>query len=108
MKRDTAIKALVDLISIEALKKTTCMAAEQQPYNYPLQLLNAVLHKKEEETSNWFTALGVLSIHQGLYALQLIHEARKLAGQKPLSIVTKRHLLTVIAQGAKLTKADAG
>lgn len=63
---------------------------------------------KDDKTLNWFTALGVLSVFRGSYMLSLFQEVRKVCGCKPLTSVQKKNLLNAVAQGAKLTKADAG
>jgi hypothetical protein len=108
MKRETSIKKVQELISIEALIKMTHMRAQEDLNNYPLQLLNACFKQKDDKTQNWFTALAVLTIHRALYVVGLFQDARKAAGAKPLTTNQKTTLLNAIGQGAKLTKADAG
>lgn len=108
MKRETAIQALLAVIKKDALAKVTSGFATNDQKNYPLQLLNYLLQNREATTDHWFTALGVLSIHQAMLALQLLQQAHTLSGYPPLNWANKGELLDVIAQGAKLTKADAG
>ncbi|MCW3076133.1 MAG: hypothetical protein JWO32_742 [Bacteroidetes bacterium] len=108
MNRQIAIQTLLALIKKEALAKVTSGYASNNPQNYPLQLLNYLLQSKEENINHWFTALGVLSIHQAMFAINLLQDAHKLSGYQPFTWPKEAELLDVIAQGAKLTKADAG
>jgi len=108
MKRDIAIKTLLGVVNKEALIKTTDELAQQNPGNFSLQLLHKTLKQTDDLTNNWFTALGVLAINQALFTLYLLQKACILGGHAPMKSEVKRNLLNVIAQGAKLTKADAG
>ncbi|MCW3077938.1 MAG: hypothetical protein JWO32_2547 [Bacteroidetes bacterium] len=108
MKRDTAIKMLLNTIKKEALIKITHELAQQQPTNYPLQLLNASFGFKEDQNYNWFTALGVLCINQVQFTANLLQKAHTASGYPPYSVSVKGELLNAIASGAMLTRADAG
>jgi len=108
MKRETAIQALLAVIKKDALSKVTSGLASGDQKNYPLQLLNFLLQNKEATNDHWFTALGVLSIHQAMLTLQLLQQAHALSGYPPFKLADEGKLLDTIAQGAKLTKADAG
>lgn len=108
MKRETAIKKLLGIVHKDALAKTVALELQHQPKNYTLLLLNHAFQSCEDKHDNWFTALSVVCIHQGLFALSLVQKAAKLGGTPPLTSAIKRDILNVIAQGGKLTKADAG
>jgi hypothetical protein len=107
MKRELAIKKVLELINRDALIKTTAELAKEKPNNFPLQLLNNCFTGKDL-TDNWFTALSVMAVHQGMFTLQLLQKAHAMGGYPPMNYAVKASLLDTIAQNGKLTKADAG
>jgi len=108
MKRELAIKKVLELINKDALIKTTAEFAKQNPLNYPLQLLNSSFGNGSDQNDNWFTALSILAVHQGMFTYQLLQKAHANSGYPPMKSTVKMRLLDLIALNGKLTKADAG
>jgi len=108
MKREDAIKKLLCAVRKDILIKAVLEMAQKETRNYPLQLLNAAFKITDDTNNNWFTALGVLCIHQKVFVGRLIQAAYMASGNSPLSGMTKAELIDAIASGSKLTKADAG
>ncbi|MCW3075623.1 MAG: hypothetical protein JWO32_232 [Bacteroidetes bacterium] len=109
MKREEAIKKFLSVIKKDILAKVVFEMAQNEPHNYPLQLLKAAFKITDDETiNNWFTSLGVLVVHERLYSGTILQKAHSAAGFPPMNGKAKKELLNLIATGAKLTKADAG
>lgn len=106
MKRETAINKLLSTIKLDVLKCTCIQFAQTQPKNYSLKLLISAFTDSDE--TNWFTALGVICVHQRPLAKRILQKANIDSGNPPLSNMNKAELIDAIASGAKLTKADAG
>ena len=107
MNKQTAIKWLWSLTDKITLTKTVSALTNKKPNDEGLQLLNAVLNLSSDTNDIWFTALAILCVREKTAAAKILETSCAISGN-PINKIKVTKLMETLADGCKLTKADAG